>query len=819
MGMIGTTLGHYRIVERIGVGGMGEVYRARDERLDRDVAIKVLPEAVANDPERMRRFEREAKALAALNHPNIATVYGFESDADADSDAGVGPSPKPRASSPKAFLVMELLEGESLRQRIPSAGLGWHKAVEIGAAVADGLAAAHGKGIVHRDLKPENIFITADGRVKILDFGLAQIREPVEDDAETATMTPAGTVPGTVMGTVGYMSPEQVRGQASDARSDIFALGCVLYEMLTGRIAFARDTTADTQAAILREEPPSLFSTGVTLPAELERSVARCLEKSPDARFQSASDLAYNLRSITTDHVVPIAMPVRGKRVRWLTAAGALIVVAAIAIVLGTSLLTREAPAPEGGHQPIRSIALLPLENLTGDPGQDYFVDGLHGELITTFAQIAAFDKVIARQSVMRFRDSNTPIREIGRQFGVAGVLEGSVRQSGDIVLVTVRLIDAGSESLIWSDSFERDLTDILSLQGDVAEAVAKQVKLSLTWEEQQRLTDRRAVNDEAYRAYLKGVRLSRWGAVTPDDLEQAQVLFRSALVLDPEFAHARFGLSFALFQLGRLYRDSNEYMPLAYREAVKAIELDDNLAEALAVIGAIKLLWSWEWESAGRDLQRASEMNPSDYLASQHLAYYWIAVGEPSDAVEVAREALERDPFNVRLMGGLGFTYSLARRFDDGIRQMRGALELYPYDPMLNWDLAMNLVGAGRHHEAANVMNRILEDAPLLRRNGLFLAALSGSQAAAGFRAEALENLAELEKLRRTGYVPPSSMSIAYLYVGDRDRAIAFLEQAVEIHDTQLLFYVVSYLADPLRDDPRFEECLRKMNLPARRW
>jgi len=313
--LIGSTLGHYGIIEQIGAGGMGVVYRAHDGRLGRDVAIKVLPDEAAQDPDRLARFEREARALAALNHPNIATVHGFET-----------------VECPPAvtFLVMELLEGEPLRQRIPSGGVGWQKAVEIGVAVADGLAAAHTKGIVHRDLKPENIFLTADGRVKILDFGLAQVKEPVQENAETANLTPAGTIPGTIMGTVGYMAPEQVKGLPADARSDIFALGCVMYEMLAGQQAFRRNSTAETYAAILMEEPPSLSMAGVAAPAELERTVRRCLEKSAGERFQSASDLAYNLKSTATGQVLPVP--------------------------------------PE--QQKTRSIAVLPLQNLTGDPDQ-----------------------------------------------------------------------------------------------------------------------------------------------------------------------------------------------------------------------------------------------------------------------------------------------------------------------------------------------------------------------------------------------------------------------------------------------------------------
>ena len=328
--------------------------------------------------------------------------------------------------------------------------MSWQKVVEIGAAIADGLAAAHGRGIVHRDLKPENMFITSDGRVKVLDFGLAQVKEPVEEDAETATLTPEGTVPGSVMGTMGYMSPEQLRGEPADARSDIFALGCVLYEMLSGKAAFLRRSAAETSAAILKEEPERVSSTGIVLPAEVERSVYRCLEKSPDARFQSASDLAYNLKSISTDQVVSVPPAQRKTRTTMLVIVAAVVLgFVALAVLLGPGLLDRSGSDEE--TQSIHSIAILPLQNLTGDPEQAYFVDGLHEELIATFAQISAFDKVIARTSVMGFRDSDTPIREIGRQLGVEAVLEGSVRRSGNTVRTTLQLIDARTENHLWS--------------------------------------------------------------------------------------------------------------------------------------------------------------------------------------------------------------------------------------------------------------------------------------------------------------------------------------------------------------------------------
>jgi serine/threonine protein kinase len=521
--LIGRTLGHYRITDKIGEGGMGEVYRAHDERLDRDVAIKVIHEAVAQNADRLARFEREAKAVAKLAHPNILEIWDF------GRVDGV------------TYAVTELLDGQNLRQCIPASGLPWQKVVEMGAAIADGLAAAHSKGIVHRDLKPENIFITSDGRVKVLDFGLAQVKEPVEEEAETATLTPAGTVAGTVMGTMGYMSPEQLRGEPADARSDIFSLGCVLHEMLSGEAAFLRKSAAETSAAILKEEPERVSSTGIVLPAEVERSIHRCLEKSPDARFQSASDLAYNLTSISTDQVVSVSPPKRKTRTKTLVVVAAVVLgLVAFAVLLGPGLLDNSGSAAKS--QTIRSIAILPLKNLTGDPDQAYFVDGIHEELIATFAQISAFDKVIARTSVMAFKDSDTPIREIGRQLGVEAVLEGSVRRSGSTVRTTVQLIEADTENHLWAKSFERDLTDILALQSDVARAVADEVQLALTPEDETRLAASRVVNPEAYEAYLKGS--YHWQKVTPEDLDAAQRYFELALEKDPSYAPAYEGLA-----------------------------------------------------------------------------------------------------------------------------------------------------------------------------------------------------------------------------------------------------------------------------------
>jgi len=793
--LIGTTLSHYRIVEQIGAGGMGVVYRAHDERLDRDVAIKVLPESVAADPSRLARFETEAKAVAKLAHPNILEIWDF------GQEDGV------------TYAVTELLEGEDLRQRIPSGGMGWQKTAEYGAAVADGLAAAHGKGIVHRDLKPENIFITSDGRVKILDFGLAQVKEPVLKEAETATLTPAGTVPGTVMGTVGYMSPEQVRGHPADARSDIFALGCVLYEMLTGKIAFARESTADTQAAILKEETPPLSSTGVTLPAELERTVNRSLEKSPEARFQSASDLAFNLRSITRDHAVPMVRPGGRRKSLWASAAALFIAIGAVAVVLGPGLFDRS--AREGEFQTIRSIALLPLENLTGDPEQGYFVDGIHDELIATFAQISAFDKVIARTSVMGFRDSDTPIREIGQTLGVDVVLEGSVRQAGDTVRATLQLIDARTEEHLWADTFDRDLTDILVLQSDVARAVAREISLALTPDEDRRLAGARAVNADAYRMYLTGVRLSRWVG-GDEQLDQAVALFERAIELDTDYAEAHVGLSYALFQLAHFYRGPTELMPRAYEAALTAVEINSDLADAHALLGYLKLWWKWDWAGAESELRRALELNPSDIRASVNLANYLIANGEPDDAVLVAQQAVKLDPLNVRALGGLGWVYYLARRYDEGIEHMVSTLELHPNDAMAHYDLAINYFGAKRFQDAASEIDRWCALSPGSNNNHLILATVAWTHRIAGRTAEATEAMERLQEISASRYVAPCSLALAHYSMGETDRAIEYFEKAFEVHDTQLLPFIIAPATAPLRSDPRIQDILRRIDFPG---
>jgi len=796
--LIGRTLGHYRIVEQIGTGGMGVVYRAHDERLDRDVAIKVLPEEVATDPDRLRRFEREAKAVAALSHPNILEIFDFDTEGDV------------------TYSATELLEGETLREHLQTSRgpLPWRRVQEIGAAVAHGLGAAHGKGVVHRDIKPSNIFLSSDGRVKILDFGLATTHEVVNSEAETASIEAPLTHEGSVMGTAGYMAPEQVRGEPVDHRSDVFALGCVLYEMLTGERAFKRDTNAETMTAILREEPPSFAETGLQVPPDLANTVSHCLEKNAERRFQSAADIAFALSSGSDITASPVMTGETSRLRTWvmpvLAVAGILVV--ALAMVIGPEVLERI-----GGRADrplIRSIAILPLENLTGDPEQAYFVDGLHEELIATFAQISGFDKVIARTSVMGFRDSDTQIREIGRQLAVDAVIEGSVRRSGNTVRATLQLIDASTESNLWAMSFERDLKNILALQREVAVEVASEVRVALTPLEKGRLTNSATVNEQAYRAYRKGIQCLGRGPYTHEDLATAIELFKTAVAQDPDYAPAYVGLSKAYRYLALRYRPSVEVMPKAHSAAVKALELDDDSAEAHTRLGVIRACWTWDWSGAEAEFRRAFELSPNDVDVVYHFAQYLGCIGQSQEAIELQKRVVDLNPLDPAALNNLGWTFWAARQYDDAIEHLLDTVQLYPEDFWPRLILAWCYTLKGLPDEALAEIERAekLHAAP--NEDPFFLMSKIWPYSLAGRTAEANGALQGLLALREQSYVPPSYVAFGYIYLGDFDRAIEWMERAFEARSAHAwCLELPAY--DAIRNDPRFQDIVRRMNFP----
>ncbi len=784
----GGRLGRYEIVEPLGAGGMGEVYRARDRELDRDVAVKVLPEAVARDPDRLARFKREAKAVARLSHPSILEIYDLGREGDV------------------AFAVTELLEGEDLGDHLGSVGgpMSWKEVRRIGAAVADGLAAAQGNGVVHRDLKPSNIMICSDGRVKILDFGLARFHETTTPEAETASATPALSMPGTVMGTVGYMSPEQVRGEAADARSDIFSLGCVLYEMLSGRRTFKHDTSAETMTAILREEPESFAEIGVDVAPEVAQIVERCLEKNPDQRFQSAADLAFALRGAATDTGLPVtsSRPASGGRRGWwmLAAAAAAVAVVLVGVyVLAPGLL----PFAGGPGSAIRSLAVLPLENLTGDAAQEYFADGMTEALITDLSKIGALT-VISRTSVMPYKGTGMSLPEIARELGVDALVEGSVQREGNIVLVTAQLIEAATDRHLWADRFERELTSILSLQGEVARAIAGEIEIQLTPQESERLTATREINPETFELYLKGSFELNKG--TPEGYRNGLGFFHQAVEADPTDPLAYAALGEAYVNLGHGTQARIEFFPRARAAAQRALELDPMNARASSVLADVMVYYEWNFEEAEAAFQRALQLDSN--LPWAHFHYSWYLAKYPprlEEAIAEHERAKELDPLVPVHTALLGWLYLYDGRLDEAMDEVRGTFELDPNNPW-GFMIAAEVHSARQQHqEAIEAARRAVEANPDLR----FV--LARAYAFAGRDDEARALLAEIESEEMTlwgGFTTPS----IYVALGDADGAFRTLEQGYEIRSPWLPWIGVDFLYEQLRGDPRLADLMRRM-------
>jgi serine/threonine protein kinase/tetratricopeptide (TPR) repeat protein len=793
--LVGSKLGPYEIVAPLGAGGMGEVYRARDSRLGREVAIKVLPASFSNDPDRLRRFEQEARAAGILNHPNITAVY----------DVGtVGDAP---------YVVSELLEGETLRSRLAGGPLAPRRAIDFALQIAHGLAAAHEKGIVHRDLKPENLFVTKDGRVKILDFGLAKLTKPDEAGPQTNLPTEtAGTEPGVLMGTLGYMSPEQVRGKPSDARSDIFSFGSILYEMLSGGRAFHGDSAADTMSAILREDPPELSSTNQQVSPALDRVVRHCLEKSPEQRFHSARDIAYaleeTLAGTTATGIVP-PKP-RGRRLRrWAlltTGVAALLAVLVVADVGGV----RRRLFGSKSHA-IQSLAVLPLENLSRDSAQEYLADGMTEALITDLAQIGSL-RVISRTSVMRYKGTKKGLPEIARELDVDGVVEGSVLRAGSKIRITAQLIHASTDRHLWARSYERDFKDVLALQDEVAQAIASQIQARLTSDEQARLSRARAVNPEAHEAYLKG--RYEWYRWTPENFQKALEYFQQAIAIDPSYAPAYAGLSLAYARLGDggAWRPVDAY-PQAKSAALRAVELDPDLAEAHVALG-MSILWNdWNWMEAEREVRRGIDLNPGS--ATAHLACSAVLtnVGRNEEALVEINHAQELDPLSVTLRGVKAFRLFTARRYDEAVEVAKSALALDPASLQARETLGRAYLQKGMVGPAITELERAVD---LSRRDPGTVRLLGFAYGVAGQKEKAQILLRELEQRFDRSYVAPAFIALVFLGLGDRDHAFEWLEKGYELRDSGIVRLVAAREFDPLRSDPRFADLMRRVGLPS---
>jgi len=742
----GTRLGSYEILSPLGAGGMGEVYRARDAKLDRDVALKVLPPHLARDPEALERFEREAKTIAALSHPNILSIFDF------GEERGI------------AYAVTELLEGETVRSRLAAGALPTRKAVEIAVGMAHGLAAAHEKGIVHRDLKPENVFVTRDGRVKLLDFGLARIL-PFAAEGGSAAATAGLTEPGAILGTVGYMSPEQVRGGSASPRSDIFSFGAVFYEMLTGRRAFQRESGVETMMAILHEEPPELREGSRTLPVELTEIVVHCLEKKPDERFQSARDLAFALRFGERDE----------------------------------SSASRRAALAEAGP----SIAVLPFRNMSSDREAEYFCDGVTEEILNVLAQIPGLS-VAARTSSFAYKGKDTDVRQIGRELGVRTVLEGSLRQVGQRLRVNVQLVDVASGYQLWSERYDREMQDVFAVQDEIARAIAETLKVRLLPAAGEPIVAPATENVEAYDCYLKGRYF--WAR---RQLHEAIEQFDAAVSKDPDYVAAWTGIA-------ESYAVWGFYGGIPTWEAFARSRSAAERAQALAPEGAhlslgiIEHYYGWDLAREERELRLAIDQNPRSFEGYFWLALCFGVIGRFEEALVLARRGVEAEPRSANAQAAVGWAYFGVGRFEEARLEFSHATALDPEAAFPLWSLGLAQQQTGRFEEAIGTLEQCVA---LTRREHFFqLALLGGALAAGGREAEARRILDELRERAKSVYVPPYDLAVLHLALGEKEETLKMLERAYDERNALLWYRIHMPAFDSLIGEPRYRAIADKL-------
>ncbi len=751
----GINIGPYLILSPLGSGGMGEVFRARDTRLDREVAVKVLPQKTAEDPEALRRFEREARVLAALSHPNILTIHDF------GAESGIH------------YAVTELLDGETLRDRISRSILPWETAVEIMIAVADGLYAAHSRNIIHRDLKPENVFLTSTG-VKILDFGLAHVDAliPTSDQSSELTIQQE-TLPGTVLGTINYMSPEQIRGLVIDNRSDLFSLGCVLFEMLTGSRPFLRDTAADTMAAVLMSEPPRPEKYGVIVPVELEEIIVRCLMKQPEMRYQCAQDLSFALRTIRKSELLPVKS--EGRRPRKTTRA-------------------------------IDSIAVLPLVNVSGDPDADYLCDGITETIINTLSQLPRI-RVMARSTVFRYKGKLVDPQSVGMELNVRAVLTGRLILRGESLHIQVELVDVRDGSQLWGDRYSRMLADIFEVQEDIAREISGKLRGRLVAEEKKRLAKRPTKNTEAYTLYLRG--RYHWNKRTKEGFDKAIEYFEQAIRRDPDLALAYSGLSDCYgLMAGFHYIDMAEGYARARDLALRSLEIDDSLAEGHASLAIVRYRVDWNWYETEREFKRAIELNPGYTMARHWYAVYLVMMGRFEEALAEVERSVEQDPLSLVVNWTRGFLYYYLRRYDEAIDYLHKTLDLEPEFERAFYDLGVIYVQKGMIPEAVEEFRKWGE---LNERHSATDAMYGYAYAVTGRIEEAEEILKQLETAPQ---ISAYSAALICVALGRTDEAFAWLEKSIQAREDGLVSLKVNPRFDPLRSDPRFESVLLRIGL-----
>lgn len=837
----GSTLSHYRILSKIGEGGMGEVYLAQDTKLDRKVALKILPADVASNRDRMDRFVREAKSAAALSHPNIAQIFEI---GEADGTH---------------YITMEFIEGVTLREKIHREHTELRKLLRYLQHAAEGLAKAHAAGIVHRDLKPDNIMITRDGHAKILDFGLAKLIEG-QGDGETGgrgeedptiafsphrPITPSHSIPGTVMGTVGYMSPEQAQGKTReiDQRSDIFAFGCILFEAATGTKPFEGESIIKSLHMVVYEPAPPLADLNPAAPAELQRIVRRCLEKDPDDRYQTIKEVAIELKHLRREleagvdfdtTVSPSTSAVTTNSGSTLTASAgqtasippapssaeyvvqrlkrhkigvAVALMILIAAVASFAYYLRAGRSEAGIH----SIAVLPFQNKSTDADTEYLSDGLAESLIFRLSQLPNL-KVSPTSSVMRYKGKNTDLAQIARELEAEAVMSGRVSQHGDDLTISVELIDARTNKLIWAERYDRKMSDLLATQREIAAAITQKLELRLAGEEAKGITKKYTNSNEAYQLYLRGG--YSFAKRTKEEMLRAIEYYRQAVKLDPQFALAYARISEVYGSMPAYpYLSPKEAFPQAKAAAQKALEIDPTLPEAHTFLAYSLVIYDWNWPDAERSFKRALELDPNNSAA--HFRYgqiYLAPTGRLDESIVEIKRGLERDPLDINMGGTLGWAYLVGGQNDRALEQAKKTYDLEPTHPIGRWFLIQAYTVTGNYAEAISLSQQWLQTDPT---NQFALRDAGIAYAKAGRRDKAEEMIRRFREIAKTQYVPTCRIAAIYGALGEKDKAFEELSKAFEMRDWELFRINVDTYWAPLRDDPRFKELEKGLNLP----
>jgi serine/threonine-protein kinase len=832
----GTKLGRYEIRSQLGAGGMGEVYLAEDTKLGRKVALKTLPEEFTNDKERLRRFQMEARAASALNHPNLLTIHEIGAESGAH------------------FIAAEYVDGETLRTRLKPGRMKIDDALDVAQQTAFALTAAHGAGILHRDIKPENIMVRHDGIVKVLDFGLAKLledraREMIDHEADTRALVL--TDPGRVLGTPAYMSPEQARGQDLDARTDIWSLGVVLYEMVAGRAPFRGETKSHTVVSILETEPAPLATLAPDAPAELQRIVRKALTKDRDSRYQTARDLMNDLKSLRRDLDIQSEMrrssapdisdpdsavnqkfpakdsegaaseqatslaeprPTRSDRqhpegsIRYRI--GALLAMLILAVgALGTWYYFQRQTARVTADS-INSIAVMPFVNASNDPNTEYFSDGITETIINSLSQLP-HKKILARTTVFRYKGRDADPQKVGNELGVDALLTGRVTQQGDTLTIQAELVRVSDGSELWGGRYNKKLADIFVVQNEIANEISETLRLKLNSDEQKRVTNHSTDNVEAYQLYLKGK--FEANKFTPEGLGKGIEYFNQAIAIDPTYALAYAGLSDLYIAQAHVFVPPKEGYAKAKWASEKAAQLDDTLAEAHEALGSVKLYSDWDFPAAEREFKRAIELNPNYSLAHSNLSCKFKALRRYPEEIAEARRGQELDPLSAFANMELGEAFYHARRYDEAIVQIKKTLELDPQFFVTYHVGARTYEQKKMYAEAIAACQEWLKNFP---DDPNALASLAHVYATMGKRREAEDIIRKLLEISKQRYFSPYWIAVVYAGLGDNDQAFQYFEKAFEDRYFLMIWINSDPRFDNIRSDPRFADLVRRVGL-----